>query len=62
MGWCWTAGDLAACMCSLEVPGGSDKLGMGQWPQAGLPGLEMERRTQSLHELQLEPAERCNWQ
>lgn len=52
---------LAACRHSQGGPGGSDRQGKGQTPQAGLPGLELESRTQSLHELQLEPAVHCNW-
>lgn len=54
-------GGLAACRRSQEGPGGSDMQGKGQRRQAGLPGLEPERRTQSLHEPQLEPAGHCNW-
>lgn len=54
-------GGLAACRHSQEEPGGSDRQGKGQRPQAGLPGLEPERRTPSLHEPQLEPAGHCNW-
>lgn len=54
-------GVLAACRHNQEGPGGSDRQGKGQRPQAGLPGLELESRMQSLHEPQLEPAGHCNW-
>lgn len=53
--------DLAAYRCNLEVLGGSDRWGRGLRPQAGLPGLELESRTQSLHEPQLMAAGHCRW-
>lgn len=52
---------LAACRHSLGGPGGSDRQGKGQIPQAGLPGLELENRMLSLHEPQLELVGHCNW-
>lgn len=52
---------LVACRHSLGGPGGSDRQGRGQRPQAGLPGLGPESRTQSLREPQLVPVEHCNW-
>lgn len=64
MGW-WLAAEgqaaLAACRHSLGGPGGSDRQGKGQRPQAGLPGPGLESRMQSLHEPQLEPVGHCNW-
>lgn len=53
-------GGLAACRRIQAGPGGSDRQGKQQRPQAGQPGLELESRTQSLHELQPEPAGHCN--
>lgn len=52
---------LAACRRTQGGPGGSDRQGKGQRPQAGLLGLELESRMQSLHALQLGPAVHCNW-
>lgn len=53
--------DLAACRHTQGGPGGSDRQGKGQRPQAGLLGLEPESRTQLLHEPRLRPAGHCNW-
>lgn len=54
-------GVLAACIRSLEGPGGSDMQGRGPRLRVGLLGLELESTMQSLHEPQLELAGRCNW-
>lgn len=53
--------DLAACRHTQVGPGGSDRQGKGQRPQAGLLGLEPESRMQLLHEPQRRPAGHCNW-
>lgn len=52
---------LAACRRTQVGPGGSDRQGKGQRPQAALLGLELESRMPSQHELQLRPAGHCNW-
>lgn len=54
-------GVLAACKRNQGEPGGSDRQGKGQIPQAGLLGPEPESRMQSLHAPQLGPAGQCNW-
>lgn len=52
---------LAACRYSRGGPGGSDRQGRRQWPQAVLLGPGLESRMQSLREPLLEPVGQCNW-